>query len=58
VNDNCQGLVYAWNHCDTPELGSLDWGKKVCPTGDISLYFTEKEDHVRFLLSTDYKDWI
>jgi hypothetical protein len=58
INEKCRGVVYAWNHCDTPEPGSLDWGSRVSPSGDITLYFMERDDHVLFLLSTDYKDWI
>ena len=53
LNDNCVDKVYAWNRCEAPRPHDTDWGRKVAPQGDITLYFTLKEDYVKFLLTTD-----
>jgi hypothetical protein len=58
IQEKCKGDVFVWNLTTYVRQGESNYGDKISPQGNITLYFENSKDLGKFLLTTDYKAWI
>ena len=50
ITTKCTGDVWGWNGCETPTRGETNYGHKVMPSGDITLFFEKDSDKHKLLI--------
>jgi hypothetical protein len=50
IERSCFGEVFVWNGVEAPTHGEHDWGKKVVPQGNATIYFKDERDFSFFQL--------